>query len=242
MVPDHIFPKQKVNIEADVINEGGVKGNFIIPLLLNGLENDSRMLTLEAGQNGFINFEINHETPGDYNCNIGEMNASLKVIDAATYKSPDKHYSISYPVGWNVDDTIESQLKIGKIGAEIIVTNHTITETSFIEFVKNLNDLMLIKYGDWKILSEGDVQKDGNYLRCTQECSFTSEEGVSTKANWLIIRNGDLAWEVLGSASESVWDHNKSIIQASLNSFIPPVVVGDVWEAVSYQDNTHGYS
>jgi len=64
--PAEVAPGGKVTISAEVTNTGGTEGSYIAKLIINGLIEATREITLATGASQLLVFSISKDAPGTY--------------------------------------------------------------------------------------------------------------------------------------------------------------------------------
>ncbi len=123
VTPSEIEPDEQVTISATVTNTGGSEGSYIAVLKIDGVEEGTKEVTLEAGESETITFTIMNDTVGNYTVEIdGEVGQFTVTIPASSLPPDPTPTSIltSIPaVGLSVQPTIDWQL-IGSSSASFV--------------------------------------------------------------------------------------------------------------------------
>ena len=103
VTPLHIKPGDTVAVSVAVTNTGDLQGVYTVILKVNGVAEDSHVITLAGGDSGNVNFTITKNKVGTYAISIDTLSASLVVrapITTATTQPPpaDKPRSTNIPV------------------------------------------------------------------------------------------------------------------------------------------------
>ena len=108
--PLNVFPGEEAIIKASVVNWGKVKGFLTPTLYVDGVEVDSRPLSLEPYVTENITFSLIKDVPGDYQIDISgslfsnKLVTVLKVLDVETYNNEQYYFSVLYPRGWGIKE------------------------------------------------------------------------------------------------------------------------------------------
>ncbi|MFC2006009.1 FG-GAP-like repeat-containing protein [Chloroflexota bacterium] len=79
ITPTKAEPYEMITVTTVVTNSGGSKGNHIVILKINGVEEDEQILTLEPGMSEKVAFNINEATEGTYFVDINGIGGRLEV-------------------------------------------------------------------------------------------------------------------------------------------------------------------
>jgi len=115
VTPALVLPGQEAKVEAGVANVGEGKGTLTVTLAVNGVETDTRLMTLAAGASDKVSFTVIRDLAGSYDLSINGVSATLTVAEVETYSSEDYLYSISYPSGWILDDSTPDSVGVVKV-------------------------------------------------------------------------------------------------------------------------------
>jgi hypothetical protein len=77
--PQEIDPGQKVQVTAEVTNTGGLPGNFDLPLMVNGSESESKVVTLQPNATKSLSYTVEATKPGPYTLALGNTTAKFRV-------------------------------------------------------------------------------------------------------------------------------------------------------------------
>ena len=78
--PTGVTPNEPVTISVSVANTGGSEGSHDVVLHINGVEEDTKGVTLAAGDSEDVVFNIIKGDVGTYSVTIGELSGSFTVI------------------------------------------------------------------------------------------------------------------------------------------------------------------
>jgi oligopeptide transport system substrate-binding protein len=236
VTPALVLQGQTAAVEADVTNIGEVKGAVPAMLTVNGVESDTRLVTLEPGATSKVSFPVVRDLSGKYDLSISGANGSLTVAEAKTYTSQMFNYSISYPSEWTLNEEKPDVIEISRqlagilsIGAELVSASVTQEEYARLLVSREIP-------ADWKTFDQREVTKDGAVTGFQTEFSFT-QLGNKGRGTILVMKRGTYGFAVFAVAPESVWELNKPLLNACIQSFQPPVVATG-----SYTNTTHGFS
>lgn len=68
--PAEIKPNEEVTISVKVSNIGGQTGSYTVPLVINQIQEDSRLVTLNKDQSTNVEFKVTKQTLGTYNIDV----------------------------------------------------------------------------------------------------------------------------------------------------------------------------
>ena|GEM_PF-3636795 len=71
---------QRVDISAEISNEGGSEGSFDVPLIIDGAEAESKKVTLSALASRKVSFSISWDRPGSYRISLGGQTGAVTVL------------------------------------------------------------------------------------------------------------------------------------------------------------------
>jgi len=238
VTPLLILPGQEATVEADVANVGDVEGTLTTTLTVNGVETDTRLLTLAPGATDIASFPVIRDLPGNYELSVDGQSTTLTVAEVETYSSDEYLYSISYPSGWTLQEQSAEGIAmvkpgIGGISVSVETTPVIVSpEEYYLITIDNASKSM----EGFEVLSRSEIQEDGAVIgyKFTYEAM---QEGTSIAAKGLVIKKGRLGFTVQSIVRKAVYKINEPLLDACLESFETPfVAVG------SYTNTTHGFS
>lgn len=88
ITPREVLTGEKANIKAEVRNDSDKMGKYDIPLMVNGIADNRKYVTLAPGGTEKIEFSLRRDQAGVYAVRIGEQNSTLEVREPipATFK------------------------------------------------------------------------------------------------------------------------------------------------------------
>jgi hypothetical protein len=89
--PSQAAAGQEVQVTAEVINVGGMPGNFNSPLLLNGVKADTKVVTIQPNATKIITYSVSANKPGAYVLALGNTTAKFS-IRATTERDVELKY------------------------------------------------------------------------------------------------------------------------------------------------------
>ena len=238
VTPTLVLPGQEATVEADVTNVGEVEFAGTVSLAVNGFETDTRLVTLATGASEKVSFTVIRDLPRTYELSVDGVSTDLTVAEVETYTSELYLYSISYPSEWILDESVPHAVTIAKPGiAGLGITTLILPAgTSLDEAYTILVDTTKASFPDLQELSRSYVKEDGAVVAYDAMFSYT-DEGTKLKMRVVMSKSGSYGFARWGEAREAVYEQNKLLLDACLESFKPPVVaIG------SYTSATHGFS
>ena len=238
VTPALVLPGQEAIVEADIANIGEVDGTLEAILKVNGVDTDSRILTLAADARDKTSFTVIRDLVGTYDISIGGQRTTLTVADVETYDNEFFNYTISYPSGWVLDDSDPNKVSMVKSGIANLGVSVDILPvgTSLDEHYAIVVDNTKSSYLDLRELSRTEVIEDGDAIAYDAMFSYTYE-GAKFKMRVVVSMMGRYGYAVWASAREAVYELNRPLLEACMESFKPPVVAVN-----HYTNNTHGFS
>lgn len=77
--PSQAITGQEVTVTAQVVNTGGLAGNFAEPLMINGQQVASKVITMQPNTSKTLTYTISRDKPGKYILQLGQLSTSLNV-------------------------------------------------------------------------------------------------------------------------------------------------------------------
>lgn len=238
VTPALVLPGQEAIVEVDIANIGEVDGTLEAILKVNGVDTDSRILTLAADARDKTSFTVIRDLDGTYDISIEGQSTTLTVAEVETYDNEIFNYTISYPNGWVLDDSDPNKVSMVKSGIANLGVSVDILPvgTSLDEHYAIVVDNTKSSYPDLRELSRTEVIEDGDAIAYDAMFSYTYE-GVKFKMRVVVSMMGRYGYAVWASAREAVYELNRPLLEACMESFKPPVVAVN-----HYTNNTHGFS
>ena len=238
VTPAVVLPGQEATVEADVANVGRAKATLTTTLTVNGVEMDTRALALAGGATDKVSFTVIRDLAGTYELSVDGQSTTLTVAEAETYNSERYLYSISYPSGWVLDESVPEKVTMVRPGlAEIGVSTLIFpVSASLDEIYAILVDDTKNDFPDLRELSRTEVKEDGAVVAYDVMFAYT-DQGAKAKMRLVVSKRGRYGFARWGEAREAVYEQNRPLLDACLESFRPSeVAVG------SYTNSTHGFS
>lgn len=88
ITPSKILAGERASVKAEVTNDSNKLETYDIPLMVNGVADNRKYITLAPGATETIEFSLRRDKAGVYAVRIGEQNSTLEVRDPipATFK------------------------------------------------------------------------------------------------------------------------------------------------------------
>jgi hypothetical protein len=78
--PAEVLAGGTVTVTVDVTNTGGAEGTYNVVLLVNGVNESSKEITLAPETTETVQFLLSKDTPGAYDVEVAELNSTLSVF------------------------------------------------------------------------------------------------------------------------------------------------------------------
>lgn len=78
--PAEVLTGETVSITVNVTNTGTAEGTYDIVLIVNGVNESSKEITLAPETTETVRFLLSKDTPGTYSIEVAELNTKLTVI------------------------------------------------------------------------------------------------------------------------------------------------------------------
>ena len=78
--PAEVQPKEVVTILAKVANTGGMEGSYTVVLLINGVKEAEKSITVAAGESQLVSFTVAKEKAGSYSITVDGLSGSFMVV------------------------------------------------------------------------------------------------------------------------------------------------------------------
>ncbi len=80
--PAEVLPNETVTISVSVANTGGSQGSHNVVLNIDGVQEESKSVTIAAGASQSVTFSVTREDAGIYTVTIGSLSGSFTVVSA----------------------------------------------------------------------------------------------------------------------------------------------------------------
>lgn len=133
VTPPKITTGERANIEVEIRNNDTKEATFNVPLMVNGVADDRRSVTLAPGETELLTFTLTRSQPRTYNISVGNRESTLVVekLSPAQFRLSDLEVNpTSIEVGGNIaisanianvggtQDSYTAELKIDGITIE----------------------------------------------------------------------------------------------------------------------------
>ena len=88
VTPQQILAGEPVTIMVNVSNSGGTTGSHTVVLMINGQQEETRLVTVGAQSAQPEKFIVTRDVPGTYKVTIGNQQAEFTVLGTSTAGSP----------------------------------------------------------------------------------------------------------------------------------------------------------
>jgi hypothetical protein len=112
--PEVCLAGETVTVSATLNYSGGAQSEYTAELLLDGTVERTQTLTVEPESSQSLSFTLNKNTPGKYVVKIGELTASLIVLEASNFNLSPSEVEIDQPVTVSADlrNTADTQATV----------------------------------------------------------------------------------------------------------------------------------
>ena len=94
ITPEAIITGESVIISVTVSNPGGQEGSYTVTLGINNVVEETRDITLTAGDSQIVNFTVSKDTAGDYEVTIDGQSGLFEVLPPPT--------AMTWPTLWGL--------------------------------------------------------------------------------------------------------------------------------------------
>jgi hypothetical protein len=239
--PWFVFPGEEVTITATVRNMGGVTGSMTPILYVNGVEEDSRQVTLEPDAVEDVSFSLARDVPGEYEIDISGSSTSAQsvgVYDAQDYYNDRYYFSIKYPTDWKVEEYLGGVVMQKSDEAVLIVAVEVVDVEQNPEDLVKSHIGILVPQMAW--MESDSNEEDGTEILKYRAIFCITDDSPVPKLckDMVFIKNGPYFYTlVLEALSSDYWGGNRGLYEECLRSFKPPKTAVD-----SYTDTANGFS
>ena len=103
IAPAEIKPREEITIGVLVTNVGDLEGSTTVDLLVNGVKEQSKSVTLAGGAQTTVSFSVTKTTSGSYTVKVGDLTGSFTVTEAPPPPPPPPK-----PAAFEVSDLVVS--------------------------------------------------------------------------------------------------------------------------------------
>ena len=97
--PAEVQPKEAVTIAVSVANTGGMEGSYTVVLMINGMKEAEKSVTVAAGGSQSVSFSVTKEDAGAYSVEVDGLSGSFTVVEAAAPPGPPPE-EVPKPINW----------------------------------------------------------------------------------------------------------------------------------------------
>ncbi len=113
--PTKINTGEKATIEVEIINNDTKDATYNVPLMVNGVADDRRNLTLVPGETKLLTFTLTRSNPGTYSISVGSWESTLVVEKLLPAEFQLSELEVN-PTEVEVGDDIVISAKIANVG------------------------------------------------------------------------------------------------------------------------------
>ena len=79
ITPPKVATGEKATVEVEIINSNAKVGTYNVPLMVNGVADDRKSITLAPGTTELVTFTLARSQPGTYSVSVGNKESTLVV-------------------------------------------------------------------------------------------------------------------------------------------------------------------
>lgn len=99
VTPAEIKPNEEITVSVTVTNIGGQAGSYSVPLVVNQVTEDTKLVTLAKGESTSVDFKFTKQTLGTYSINVDGLVHSLTVTETPVNPvEPSGSFPVEYLV------------------------------------------------------------------------------------------------------------------------------------------------
>ena len=91
-----VFANESITISVNVRNTGNAQGSYNVVLNIDGIQEDSEMVTLSPGNSQDVTFNVSRQDVGKYNITIGNLSGSFSVYPPLESLDPSYRVATFY--------------------------------------------------------------------------------------------------------------------------------------------------
>ncbi|MFC2123038.1 hypothetical protein ACFLRP_05075 [Bacteroidota bacterium] len=226
ITPKVVVTDSPATVKADIRNLNDGAGICKVILKVNGIEGETKEVTLEGSETKLVSFDVTKSTGGKYDIEINGVSEPLIVAKLKKYTSPLYKYSVSFPGGWAINDKnpalVKMESKSGLPG--LVITAKGLKSPAVVDAEKLeeaikpgiINNSTQVFISDEKVRLDKEIQ--GYVISYTgkvnaQEIMFKQLNLVSGQALFGI---------AIATYPGNQWDAWHVVADAILESFVPP--------------------
>jgi len=137
ITPPKITTAEKATIEVEIRNNDVKDATYTVPLMVNGVADDRRSITLAPGETELLTFTLARSQPGTYSISVGSRESTLVVEKLSPPEFSLSNMEVN-PAEVNVGGNIVITAKVSNIGgtqgsytAELKIDGTTIETEQF---------------------------------------------------------------------------------------------------------------
>ncbi len=143
--------------------------------------------------------------------------------EAATYTSAEYGFSIDYPAGWmgfppSRPGEVVSLGSVEGFPGVTVSASPVGEETILAEFGPQFSQSMSEYWGDYELVSEGEITLDDGTTAYETVCSGT-REGYALKAKYVVVIQGTQAFFIMGYSTPAQFEQDEAAIDEVIHSF-----------------------
>jgi len=239
--PTEVTEGGSCTVTANVTNAGEVEGDYEAILIVNDGVQETKTMTIGAGDTKSVSFNLVMNQAGTYNLSIGTERGILTVVEAPvvykpsppvvppvtrllTYSSDSFYYKISYPPTFRVKDEDPYTVLIESTsgGITVLVDKLSVSETpeAYFDAVAAGKKQQL---PTWTATSITEVKEDDVTIGFKYDYS-----NVVDGKNWIgkgmVFKKGGFGFYVVFTTPEAEWESSKEMAVRCLDSFVLPQI------------------
>lgn len=115
IMPTKVVTGEKATIMVEIINNDAKEATYNVPLMVNGVADDRRSVTLAPGDTELITFTLTRNNPGTYSISVGRWESKLVVEKPSPAAFVISNLEVS-PTEIDVQDSIVISAEIANVG------------------------------------------------------------------------------------------------------------------------------
>jgi len=116
--PAEVLPDEQVTISVLVANTGGSQGSYDVVLEINGTEEDTKSVTLDAGDSDNVTFNVSRGDVGTYAVTIEDLSGSFTVMLPLSIKIEVTSSTWREGAPYDIYSAIEE--KVASVGIKVV--------------------------------------------------------------------------------------------------------------------------
>lgn len=238
--PTEVTEGGSCTVTVDVTNLGEVEGDYEAILRVNDGVQESKTMTIAAGDSRAVSFSLVMNQAGTYNLSIGSETGTLTVVEApivyvpspvptvtqlSTYQNKLLYYQISYPRSYSVDDNNAYTVTIsGTTGGITVLTDKLIVDVTPKAYFDSISAGKKQQLPTWTATSITEV-KEGDVIIGFKYDYSNVVDGKNWLGKGMVFKKGSLGFYVVFTTPETNWKENEEMAVRCLDSFVLPKIV-----------------